>query len=275
MHGMVICVTCTADGKTLIYGSDTHDIYFISIATGKQLAVLGGHSEFVSCLALSPDGKILASGSLDNTICLWNVATATKIATLTDCHDIWVDGLAFSPDGNTLASVGGHTLRLWDVPTRKAKATFQSKDEFLGGPLRYSPDGKNIATTGDIVKLWDSATGSVLASYGEREASSVHCVAFDPGSMIASADFSGDAFLWDMNSRNQPVTLKGNEEPVYSLAFSPDGSYLAAGYYDRTIKGCGAAASHQELATLRGHHKESGVFPSILPEWRIADFREL
>jgi WD40 repeat protein len=54
---------------------------------------------------------------------------------------------------------------------------------------------------------------------------------------------------------NEPRTLKGHIGWVLSVAFSPDGSRLASGSSDRTIK-VWDTASGQELRTLKGHSSQ-------------------
>jgi WD40 repeat protein len=52
-----------------------------SLATGKEIAALKGHTGNVRCLSLSPDGRTLASGSDDRTIKLWDLASLLKSET--------------------------------------------------------------------------------------------------------------------------------------------------------------------------------------------------
>ena len=54
-------------------------------------------------LSFSSDGGILASASEDDTIRLWNAVTGETVKTFTE-HTADVYKVAFSPDGNTLAS---------------------------------------------------------------------------------------------------------------------------------------------------------------------------
>jgi WD40 repeat protein len=67
-------------------------------------------------VAFSRDGRTLASSGDDATIKLWNLASMQEAATLHG-HDGPVSSVAFSPNGNYLASAGGWTVRLWNAPT--------------------------------------------------------------------------------------------------------------------------------------------------------------
>jgi WD40 repeat protein len=106
----------TPDGKTLISGSGDGVVIWWDMPSGKE-RVRRQASGTIWCMSLSPNGRMLAlSLSNKSTVELWNVATGNVRAILRG-HSDFVDSLAFSPDGRTLATGSvDHTICLWDVP---------------------------------------------------------------------------------------------------------------------------------------------------------------
>jgi len=78
-------------------------------------------------------------------------------------HQDTINALAFSPDGQTLASGGDdRTAILWDIPSGKIKRTLKGHDVTVTS-LAFSPDGQTLATgSGNAaIVLWNIPTGKL------------------------------------------------------------------------------------------------------------------
>jgi actin-like ATPase involved in cell morphogenesis len=188
---------------------------------------------------------------------------AVRLGTPLTGHTSPVYGIAFSPDGTLLATVGAdNTLRLWDVASRRP----------VGEPLRghtdliysvaFSRDGRTLATGSRdrTVRLWD-VTGhrliGPLPNGNDLYASPpVYSVAFSPDGATLAAAGGPVVDFWDLAERRyRGYAFVGDS--TFSMAFDPrDGRVLAAGGVYRDVRLVHVETRKLRDPPLAGHTAE-------------------
>jgi WD40 repeat protein/energy-coupling factor transporter ATP-binding protein EcfA2 len=224
-------VSFSPDGRMLATGSADKTIRLWDVPTGKEKAVLAGHSFIVSSVSFSPDGQTLASGSWDETVRLWDVAKGQQKAMLVGRMGL-VCCVSFSPDGRMLAfaSIVDHRIWLWDLAAGRQKVVLAGHTDSVWS-VSFSPDGRTLASgsSDHTVRLWDVVTGEqkgLLTGHTD----SVVSVHFSPdGGNLASGSWDQTVRLWDVATGQQKNLLAGHSGHAQSVSFSPDGRTLASG----------------------------------------------
>jgi WD40 repeat protein len=189
-------------------------------------------------LAFSPDSKLLAAGCGfgDNEVHVWDLEkdTETRFAG----HSGWIVGLAFSRDGQTLASAStDQTLRLWDVARKAKTRRFQGHTDEVWA-IAWSPDGQNLVTGGKdgSVRYWDRAA-SPPEAYGVVPASIPFWgLAFLPDSKTFLTVTRPEGWVerwavprWDSATVQEVERLPFLESKHSCLDLSNDGRWVALG----------------------------------------------
>jgi len=217
--GGITTIEFSPDGTLLAVGSNI-GVWLYDVETGEEKSLFAGG--VCEALRFSPDSRFLTASSQERHIQLWEIATEREVPLI----DLYGDAsvLRFSSDGKTLIglSSGGHAaITRLNIENGKGK-TKHLKTGLFGIGLFSSEDFNGVyAMTSDKIAI------------GKR---------------------NGMIQLWDVATRKKLLTLRGHvdlplqplDKPVrrkhpfsrliLAVAFSPDGTRLASGSTDTTVR---------------------------------------
>ncbi|OAQ72892.1 WD-repeat protein [Pochonia chlamydosporia 170] len=218
--GWVWDVQFLQDGMTLCSVSPGMiSLWDVNTWTLKKTLEIEHEKEDLLRLSLSKDGRYLLVASWVRPVEVWDTHTWVQ-ERLLDSQSGGVHVLAFSPDGLTLAIDAEKGIELWDVRTWTLKQVHENP-RTASPAMAFSSDSKLLATgsstTYGVVVVWDANTGEIL-----------------------------ETLVHEQDRRKGSIT---------SVAFSPDGTTLAAGTFKQIIM-LWDAKNWSYKWTLEGHGRE-------------------
>ena len=239
--GGITTIQFSPDGTLLAVGSNI-GVWLYDVETGEEKSLFG--SGMCQALSFSPDGRFLSISSAETLTQLWEIATEREVPLI----DLYGDAsvLRFSSDGKTLIGLSnsGAITRL-NIENGKGKTKYLktglfgiglfSSEDFFNGVYAMRNDKIAIGKRDGMIQLWDAATRKKLWTLKGH----------------------GDLPLQPLNKPGHRV-FRRNINRVLAVAFSPDGTKLASGSRDMTVR-LSDTTGNMDSMTLQKHTGPTNV----------------
>lgn len=235
-HQMAVkSVAISRDGQFGLSSNGFGQAIVWDLASGQQVSEVNWrHGIRITRVRTSPDGK-KCYGRLDDNFVAWDPISGKTLKWI-DYGQSYGKGLAISPDGTRLATVGSMwTVEVYDTTDWSRQTSLSCYPEFVEA-LAFDTNAQRIATVGEkTLKVWDANDGLELKSFADIPAG-IKSVCFSPdGLYLATGDDNGEVLLRNLES-GQPRRIATHGSWVECVKFRPDGSLLASSSADGSIR---------------------------------------
>jgi WD40 repeat protein len=241
---LINCLTYSPDGRTLASASHDDTVKLWDLATRRERYALRLQGTWAQRVVFAPDGRTLATAGWNGTVSVWDVDSGV-MQTVLDWSDSFVNSLAFTPDGRTLFGCCGNGIKTWQVGGTGEPTLLDLEHPDTVWSVAVSPDG-NTLVSGDAKGSFcvcDLSTGVVRFSHKHR--GGIRTLVFAPNGRTLAVTVGRSVLLRHTEKFKQQTALKGHEDCVIGVGFTPDGRTVVTASWDRTIRTWDAATGRQ------------------------------
>ncbi|GMP80929.1 hypothetical protein CsSME_00035840 [Camellia sinensis var. sinensis] len=228
-----LLATGSYDGQARIWNRD-----------GELMTTLNKHKGPIFSLKWNKKGDYIVSGSVDKTAIVWDIKTGEwkqqfEFHSAPTLDVDWRNNVSFATCSTD------HMIYVCKVGENRPIKTFSGHQGEVNA-IKWDPTGSLLASCSDdsTAKIWSMKQDTYLHDLKEhtKEIYTIRWSPTGPGTnnpnqqlVLASASFDSTIKLWDVELGSLVYSLNGHRDPVYSVAFSPNGEYLASGSLDRCL----------------------------------------
>ncbi|MEW4488784.1 protein kinase [Thalassoglobus sp. JC818] len=251
-------VTCDSNGRMILWDAETAEVIW----------EVRHHNRLISQVAFTPDGQQILTACHDHTVGTVDASTGAEIVDQVLGHSTAVTGLTVSPDGRSVVSVSllendllnpGSRVVVWDRASGQKRLAVDV-ESFSVNDVSFFPDGERVlcVCNDNTVRVLDLK--SMLADNSlsqpvldfEVVGGLVWSAKFDPDGKSILTVGGTDARLWDATTRREVMAFRPHGA-VASASFSPDGTLVATGSWDNSVKIWNTSTGHV-VEKLQGGH---------------------
>ncbi|PZC87146.1 F-box-like/WD repeat-containing protein TBL1XR1 [Helicoverpa armigera] len=231
------------DGNLLATGS--YDGYArIWTTDGTLASTLGQHKGPIFALKWNKRGNYILSAGVDKTTIIWDASTGQCTQQfsfhLAPALDVdWQTNTSFASCSTD------QCIHVCKLNADKPIKSFQGHTNEVNA-IKWDPQGQLLASCSDdmTLKIWSMKQDTCVHDL-QAHSKEIYTIKWSPTGpgtqnpnmnlILASASFDSTVRLWDVERGVCIHTLTKHTEPVYSVAFSPDGKFLASGSFDKCV----------------------------------------
>ncbi|TVU07204.1 hypothetical protein EJB05_47248 [Eragrostis curvula] len=249
-----LLATGSYDGQARIWSKD-----------GELKQTLFKHKGPIFSLKWNKKGDYLLSGSVDKTAIVWDTKT-WECKQQFEFHSAPTLDVDWRNNNSFATCSTDNMIYVCKIGESRPIKTFSGHQSEVNA-IKWDPTGSLLASCSDdwTAKIWSMKQDKCVYDFKEhsKEIYTIRWSPTGPGTnnpnqqlLLASASFDSTIKLWEVEHGRLLYSLGGHRQPVYSVAFSPDGEYLASGSLDQCLH-IWSVKEGRILKTFRG---SGGIF---------------